>query len=83
MTLKKDYRDICHPCGILALVFDVSERGAGGDQVATEHGINKRTYNIPSDRYAVKADNMTISSELQAVRKRILKLTFDRVREHS
>jgi hypothetical protein len=54
VTIKTDYRDISHPRGIPGIVFDVSKSGAGGVQVATEHGVivsgeTKRVYYIPSD----------------------------------
>jgi hypothetical protein len=85
VSIKQDWRDVSHARGVLGVVFDVAASGAGGVQVATEHGIIKSgiksgkasTYYIPSERYVMQDDDCVISEKLEAVRSAITSATYE------
>ncbi|KAG7369994.1 plant transposon protein [Nitzschia inconspicua] len=56
VSCKMDPRDVKNALGLLAIILEVSESGAGGIQVVTTHGLittenGKGPYWLPSDRF--------------------------------
>ncbi|KAG7369923.1 hypothetical protein IV203_027669 [Nitzschia inconspicua] len=58
VSCKMDPRDSKNALGLLAIVSEISDSGAGGIQVTTTHGLvttenGKGPYWIPAERYSV------------------------------
>ncbi|KAG7351047.1 hypothetical protein IV203_010407 [Nitzschia inconspicua] len=79
-----DRRDVTDALGLLGVVYAVSDSGAGGIEVATEHGVftmgsSKTPYYVPSDRYsALSIQDVALEGPLEIVRQQINDGIFDR-----
>ncbi|KAG7373104.1 hypothetical protein IV203_033828 [Nitzschia inconspicua] len=78
-----DPRDVKNALGLLAIVLEVSESGAGGIQVVTTHGLittenGKGPYWLPSDRCSVpRVQDVAMPWGLNTVQRDIQKNIFD------
>ena len=77
VTVKADPQDVSHENAIPGVVVEVLKSGAGGVVVVSEvgiicQGVTKSPYYIPVERYAVKSDDVVLSSTLTKIRQEIL-----------
>jgi hypothetical protein len=81
IAIQVDYRDVSHPMSVHGVVFEYSNRGAGGCRVVTETGIirkagNDSKYFIPISKYKVLDLDVIVSSELRKLQQTVVDGTF-------